>query len=173
MLTFRQLTVIQEHLLYCSYSPSFEDFSILTRESNDFRLKIMESLLITVDKGILNKADSSVPLELFWYNISGYHMFYQIKWCPSITLCVYNCHLFSFQYYITSFIFYQKQNAWALKLTPFVVFRKMYLLKRGWNPVFLWLLVLSQNTSFLKISLISSSPSEDMKKFSLNISYFH
>ena len=27
-----KLTKIQEHLLYCNFSPSFEDFSILTRE---------------------------------------------------------------------------------------------------------------------------------------------
>ena len=60
-----KLTAIQEHLLCCNYSPSFEDFSILTRESNDFKLKIMESLLIARDKPILNKADSSLPLELF------------------------------------------------------------------------------------------------------------
>ena len=60
-----KLTAIQEHLLCCNYSPSFEDFSILTRESNDFKLKIMESLLIAGDKSVLNKADSSLPLELF------------------------------------------------------------------------------------------------------------
>ena len=60
-----KLTAIQEHLLCCSYSPSFEDFSILTRESNDFKQKIMENLLIARDKPILNKADSSLPLELF------------------------------------------------------------------------------------------------------------
>ena len=40
-----KLTAIQKHLLCCNYSPSFEDFSILTRESHDFKLKIMESLL--------------------------------------------------------------------------------------------------------------------------------
>ena len=56
-----KLTVIQEHLLCCNYSPSFEDFSILTRESNDFKLKIMESRLIARDKPVLNKADSSLP----------------------------------------------------------------------------------------------------------------
>ena len=57
--------VIQEHLLCCNYSPSFKDFSILTRECNDFKQKIMESLLTARDKPILNKADSSLPLELF------------------------------------------------------------------------------------------------------------
>ena len=60
-----KLTAIQEHLLSCNYSPSFEDFSILIRENNDFKLKIMESLLIASDKSILNKANSSLPLELF------------------------------------------------------------------------------------------------------------
>ena len=60
-----KLNVIQEHLLCCNYSPSFEDFSILTWESNDFKLKITESLLIAHEKPILNKADSSLPLELF------------------------------------------------------------------------------------------------------------
>ena len=36
-------TAIQEHLICCNYSSLFEDFSILTRENNDFELKIMES----------------------------------------------------------------------------------------------------------------------------------
>ena len=60
-----KLTAIQEHLLCCNYSQSFEDFSIMTRESNDFKLKTVESLLIARDKPILYKADSSLPLELF------------------------------------------------------------------------------------------------------------
>ena len=60
-----KLTVIQKHLLCCNYSPSFEEFLILTRESNDFKLKIIESLLIASDKSVLNEADSSLPLELF------------------------------------------------------------------------------------------------------------
>ena len=60
-----KLTAIQEHHFCFNYSPSFEVFSILTRESNDFKLKIMENLLIARDKSVLNKADSSLPLELF------------------------------------------------------------------------------------------------------------
>ena len=60
-----KLTTIQEHLLCCNYSPSYEDFSYLTSEINDFKLKVMESLLISRGKPCLNKADSSLPLELF------------------------------------------------------------------------------------------------------------
>ena len=61
---YNKLMTIQEHLLCGNYSPSFEDFSILNRESNDFKLKIMESLLIACGEPILNNADSSLPLEL-------------------------------------------------------------------------------------------------------------
>ena len=60
-----KLTAIQEHFLCCNYSPSVEGFSILNRQSNDFKLNIMERLLIAHDKPILNKPDSSLPLELF------------------------------------------------------------------------------------------------------------
>ena len=60
-----KLTTIQEHLLCCNYSPSFEDFSMLTWESSEFKLKITESLLIARDKPILNKADFSLPLSYF------------------------------------------------------------------------------------------------------------
>ena len=60
-----KLMTIQEHLLCCNYSPPFENISILTMESNDFKLKILESLLIARDKPVLNKADSTLPLELF------------------------------------------------------------------------------------------------------------
>ena len=108
-----KLMTVQKHLLCCNYSPSYEDFFILTRESNDFKMKIMESLQIASGNPCLNKADSSLPLDL---NISGDHMFYHIIWCPSITLCVYNCRLFSFQYYVAIFVFYQKQNIWAFNI---------------------------------------------------------
>ena len=60
-----KLTVIQGQLLYCNHSRTFEDFSILLRKSKYFNMKIMESLLIAGDKLIINKADSSLPLELF------------------------------------------------------------------------------------------------------------
>ena len=60
-----KLMAIQEHLLCCNCSPSFADFSILTTESNGFKMKIMRSFLIARDKPILKKADFSLPLEIF------------------------------------------------------------------------------------------------------------
>ena len=42
------------------YSPSFEDSSILTTESNDLKLKVTEqSLLIEHSKTMFDKADTS------------------------------------------------------------------------------------------------------------------
>ena len=49
-----KLKAMQKDLLCCNYSPSFEHFAILTRESNDFRLKIMQKLLTARDKPVLN-----------------------------------------------------------------------------------------------------------------------
>ena len=60
-----KLTAFQEHLVCCNYYPSFENFPILTRKNNDFKLKIMNSLLNARDKPFLNKAVSSLPWELF------------------------------------------------------------------------------------------------------------
>ena len=41
---------MQEHLLCCNYSLLLEDFSVLNRESNEFKLKMMESFPIVGDK---------------------------------------------------------------------------------------------------------------------------
>ena len=117
-----KLTAIQEQLLCWNYSPSFEEFFILTRESNDFTPKIMESLLIAHDNSVLNKADSSLPLELFWYNISSLH----VIWCPSIQLSVYNYRLFSFQYYIT-FSILSKTECQKLAINKWICQEKLWL----------------------------------------------
>ena len=57
-------------------------------------------------------------------------------------------------------------------VNPTTVFRKIYLLKRGWNPVS-WLLILSKVTSFLKISLKFLKSFRRYEEFLFNISYFH
>ena len=82
-------------------------FSILTREVNNSKLKIMESLPIARDKPCLNKADSSLPLELFWYNIVV------IIWCfitsYDVIYHLVRIHLsfvHSFKYYVMIFVFF-------------------------------------------------------------------
>lgn len=58
-------TAVFDHVLTADHSPAmFQDFSILTTESNDFKLTLMESLLIVRDRPILNTV-KSMPLESF------------------------------------------------------------------------------------------------------------
>ena len=64
---------IQKHLVCRNYSLSFNDFSVLTRESNEFKLKIKDGQLISCDKPVL-KHSQALFLELFLYNISGCHL---------------------------------------------------------------------------------------------------
>ena len=55
-------SAIKEHLLFFSHTP---DFSILATNNNDFKVTLMESLLINRDHPPLNKNTQSLPLELF------------------------------------------------------------------------------------------------------------
>ena len=58
-------TAVYEHRYNCDHSPSFDNFSILCSDSNDFKLTVKESLLINRDRPPLNKTVTSLPLELF------------------------------------------------------------------------------------------------------------
>ena len=39
-------SAIKEHLLFCNHTPDFEDFSILATSNNDFKVTLIESLLM-------------------------------------------------------------------------------------------------------------------------------
>ena len=58
-------SAIKEHLLFCNQPLYFEDFSILATNNNDFKVTLMESLLINRDHPPLNEIKESLPLELF------------------------------------------------------------------------------------------------------------
>ena len=58
-------SAFKEHLLFCNQAPDFEDFSILAISKNDFKVKLMENLLINRHHPPLNKNKQSLPLELF------------------------------------------------------------------------------------------------------------
>ena len=57
-------SAIKEHLLFCNHTPDFEDFSILAT-NNDFKVTLMESLLINRNYPPLSKNKQSVTLKLF------------------------------------------------------------------------------------------------------------
>ena len=54
---------IKEHLLFCNHTTDFKDFSILAANNNDFKVTLLESLLINRDHPPLNKNKQSLPLE--------------------------------------------------------------------------------------------------------------
>ena len=58
-------SAIFDHMLLDGHEASFDNFSILLKESNPFKLQFKESLLISRDKPILSKNIYSFPLELF------------------------------------------------------------------------------------------------------------
>ena len=58
-------SAISDHLLLCNHSPSFENFSVLTKENKKFLLELEESLLIMRVKPSLNRNIRSGPLHLF------------------------------------------------------------------------------------------------------------
>ena len=58
-------SAIFDHMLLDGRKASFDNFSILLKESNPFQLQLKESLLISREKPILNKNIYSFPLELF------------------------------------------------------------------------------------------------------------
>ena len=62
-------SAISDHLLTCDYKMKSNDFTILSKNSNNINLLIKRSLLIARDKPILNETVKSFTLELFkWQN---------------------------------------------------------------------------------------------------------
>ena len=58
-------SAIKERLLFCNHTPDFEDFSILATKKSDFKVTLIDSLLINTDHSLLNKIKQSLPLAFF------------------------------------------------------------------------------------------------------------
>ena len=58
-------SAVRDHLLLCHHLPSFENFSVLTKENRKYVLKLKKSTLIMRDKPSLNRNTRSAPLYLF------------------------------------------------------------------------------------------------------------
>ena len=54
-----------EHILFCNRTPDFEGFKILAINNNNFKVTLMENILINKDHSPLNNNKQSLPLELF------------------------------------------------------------------------------------------------------------
>ena len=58
-------SAVSDHLQLCNHLPSFESFSVLTKENKKIGLELKESLLIMRDKPSLNRSIRFAPLDLF------------------------------------------------------------------------------------------------------------
>ena len=58
-------SAIIDHILLEGHNATYDDFSILTTESNEFKLHLKESLLIKRDKRELNRNCYTHHLDLF------------------------------------------------------------------------------------------------------------
>ena len=54
-----------KNILFRNYSPDFENFSIFTTSNSDFKITLIDSLLINRDQPPLNKTKQFFPLKLF------------------------------------------------------------------------------------------------------------
>ena len=58
-------SAVSDHLLLHNHNGDLNDFTILARDNNGFKVLIKESLLISRDRPVLNKNVSSIDLLLF------------------------------------------------------------------------------------------------------------
>ena len=58
-------SAVCDHMVVCNNIVSFEHFFLLANGTNDFRIKLQESLLIQPDGPQLNQTSESAPLMLF------------------------------------------------------------------------------------------------------------
>ena len=64
----------KEHHSFCNHSSGFDNFSILTSNNNDFKVALIENILINSDHPLLKKNKHSLPLELDNGGTYFYHM---------------------------------------------------------------------------------------------------
>ena len=58
-------STIKKHLLFWNHTLDFEDSWMLAANNSDFKITVMESLLINRDHPPLSKNKQSLPLQLF------------------------------------------------------------------------------------------------------------
>ena len=58
-------SAVRDIMLFCNNIVSYEDFSVLANRTNDFRIKLQQSLLMHRNGPHLKKTSESTPLILF------------------------------------------------------------------------------------------------------------
>ena len=55
-------SAVSDHLLLHNHGNDFNDFTILSRDNNGFRLLLKESILVSRDSPVYNKNTAFIPL---------------------------------------------------------------------------------------------------------------
>ena len=55
-------SAVSDHLLLHNHGNDFNDFTILSRDNNGFRLLLKESILVSRDSPVFNKNTAIIPL---------------------------------------------------------------------------------------------------------------
>ena len=63
--TGNSVILLTDHILLKGHEASFDDFTILSKENNKFKIHLEESLLVKRDKPKLNRNIYSYTFELF------------------------------------------------------------------------------------------------------------
>ena len=63
--TGNSVILLTDHILLKGHEASFDDFTILLKENNKFKIHLEESLLVKRDKPKLNRNNYSYTFELF------------------------------------------------------------------------------------------------------------
>ena len=68
-------------MLFCDHIVSIDNFKILATSDPDFQVKVKESILISRDKPILNKNETSLPLSYLIHHTDVKLYFNDIYYC--------------------------------------------------------------------------------------------
>ena len=72
---------VKNHCPLSGHVCSFEDFTFLNYEWHKLKRLIQESLLVTMDKPLLNTQVKLLKLELFWFNSTNASFYYTLDDC--------------------------------------------------------------------------------------------
>ena len=84
-------SAVSDHLLLHNHDSNFNNFTILCRDNNGFRLLIKESILISKDSPVLNRNIASIPLLLsclIYYRWDLFNFLSNIFWHNKIILLI-------------------------------------------------------------------------------------
>ena len=124
-------SAIKEQYLLYNHLPDFEDFSILTRNSNNFKITLMESLLIDRDHPLLNEKKQSLSLEIFLSYLTHLAVALSFLSCVWYVLNKADCKFF-IQHLVLNDDYFISWNVGRTKINLFTSNKLHFLWRKYW-----------------------------------------